>query len=80
MLEIKHTLLSEDALDSLIIEVITRQATDYGEYETDIQVKKNQLLQQLKKGLAVIVYSAEENICDIIKAEDLKKFQSQIEA
>jgi uncharacterized protein len=74
MIEINHALLSDEALDNLIIEVITRQGTDYGEYEIGIQTKKEQLIQQLKKGISIIAYSAEENICDIIKVDDFKKF------
>ncbi len=76
MIEIDRTLLSEGALENLIIEVITRQSTDYGDFEMDIQNKKAQLMRQLSKGLAVIVYSADENVCDIIKTEDFKKFQN----
>jgi uncharacterized protein YheU (UPF0270 family) len=77
MIEINHALLSDEALDNLIVEVITRQATDYGEYELDIQTKKNQLVRQLKNGSAVIVFSTQENICDIITADDFLKYQSQ---
>ena len=75
MIEINHAHLSSSALDNLIIEVITRQSTDYGEYEINIEIKRNQLLQKLKNGLAVIVYCTKENICDIIKSEDFQKFQ-----
>lgn len=75
MLEIDHSLLSEEALENLIIDIITRQATDYGEYEIDIQIKKNQLKQKLRAGEAVIVYNAQEESCDIIRVEDFKSFQ-----
>jgi hypothetical protein len=40
MIEIDHVLLSKEALENLIIDIITRQATDYGEHELDIQIKK----------------------------------------
>lgn len=70
MIEIDHTLLSEEALDNLIIDIITRQGTDYGEYEVDIQVKKKQLLHNLHSGKAVIVYCAKEETCGIIRQED----------
>ena len=76
MIEISHTLLSDETLDNLIMEVITREGTDYGEHEVGIEIKKKQLTHQLKNGIAVIVYSDEENICDIIKVEDFKKLQS----
>lgn len=78
MIEINHRLLSDAAIENLILEVITRDGTDYGEHEIAIQTKKDQLMRQLKNGLAVIVFSVEENICDIIKAEDFQKFQNSI--
>ncbi len=75
MIEIDHTLLSEEALENLIIDVITRQATDYGEYETEIQVKQNQLKRKLLSGEAVIVFNTQEECCDIIRIEDFRSFQ-----
>ena len=75
MIEINHTLLSEEALENLIIEIITRQATDYGEYEVDIQVKKSQLKRKLMSNDAVIVYSEKEDSCDIIRVEDFLSYQ-----
>lgn len=75
MIEIDHTLLSEEALENLIIDIITRQGTDYGEYEIDIQVKKKQLLHNLLSGDAVIVYSSKEDTCDIIRQEDFLNFK-----
>lgn len=75
MIKIDHTLLSEDALENLIIDIITRQATDYGEYEVAIQVKKNQLRKKLALGDAVIVYSATEQCCDIIRKEEFINYR-----
>lgn len=75
MIEIDHTLLSEEVLENLIIDIITRQSTDYGEYEIEIQIKKNQLKQKLLSGDAVIIYNAKEDSCDIIRAEDFKSYQ-----
>jgi uncharacterized protein YheU (UPF0270 family) len=54
MIEIDYQLLSKDAVDNLIIEYITRAATDYGEYEVDVAKKKSQILAKLEKGEAVI--------------------------
>jgi uncharacterized protein len=76
MIKINHALLSDEALDTLIMEVITRQGTDYGDYEIDIEKKKIQLTHQLNNGIAVIAYSDEENVCDIIKIDDFNKIQS----
>ncbi|BCA94446.1 hypothetical protein TUM19329_08070 [Legionella antarctica] len=79
MIEIDHTLLSKDALDNLIIEIITRQTTDYGEVELDIHIKKSQLMKKLHDGDAVIVYSSKEEICDIIRVEDFQIWQGKLE-
>ncbi|MFJ1269312.1 YheU family protein [Legionella lytica] len=73
MIEIDPTLLSEEALDNLIIEVITRQGTDYGEHEMEIQTKKKQLVHNLQSGNAIIVFSSKENCCDIITREEFLK-------
>ncbi len=75
MIEIDHTLLSEEALENLIIDIITRQATDYGEYEMDIQIKKNQLKNKLISGDALIIYSSKEECCDIIRKEEFQNFK-----
>jgi len=75
MIEIDHKLLSEEALENLIVEVVTRQATDYSEYEVQIQVKKSQIKRKLLSGEAIIIYNAKEDSCDIIRAEDFKSFQ-----
>lgn len=72
MIEINHTLLSPEALNSLLLEVITRQATDYGEFEIDFEPKKKQLIRKLEKGEVLIVYFSEEGFCDIIPAENIK--------
>jgi len=75
MLEVDHTLLSKEALENLIIDIITRQATDYGEYEMDIQIKKKQLMSKLASGDAVIIYSSKEDCCDIIRKEDFINYK-----
>lgn len=79
MIKIDHTLLSEEALENLIISIITRQGTDYGEYEYDIQTKKKQLMRHLISGNAVIVYSSEENACDIIGLDDFRTINQSLE-
>ncbi len=76
MIKINHALLSDEALDNLIMEVITRQGTDYGDHEIGIEKKKIQLTHQLNNGIAVIAYSDEENVCDIIKIDDFNKIKS----
>lgn len=48
--------LAEETLWALIEDFITREGTDYGQCETAIETKKEQVHQQLKSGHAGIVY------------------------
>ena len=50
--------ISQDALYGLIEEFITREGTDYGEYEVALADKVQQVRQQLLKGDIVIVFDA----------------------
>ncbi len=77
MIEIDHTLLSTGALENLLIEIITRQSTDYGEHEVEIKIKKKQLMNKLDSGEVLIIYSSKEECCDIIeKAQFLKDIKN----
>ena len=51
--------LSNDALLGVIEEFITREGTEYGAIELSLAEKVNQIKDQLKNGLAQIVYDAE---------------------
>lgn len=69
MIEIDYHLLSSEALDNLIMELITREATDYGEKERDFSSKKRELLAGLEQGDAVIAYSSAEGYCSICQPD-----------
>lgn len=75
MIEINHTLLSDEALDNLVIDIITRHSTDYGEFEMDFITKKNQLLRKLEEGEVVIMYYPNEGFCNIIQSDEIKKVE-----
>ncbi len=76
MIEIDYQLLSSEALDNIMMELITRHATDYGEREVDLANKKSQIILKLEQGDAVIVYSSKEGYCSIISSEEKQKLFS----
>lgn len=76
MIEIDYQLLSEVAIENLIMTILTREATDYGECEMAVADKKRQLLTRLEQGDAVIVYSAEQGYCTIVPAEEKQRWLS----
>lgn len=73
MIEIDSFLLSEANLDGLISQIITRKAVHEGLGNRSLDVKKQQLLQQIQQGLFVIVYDAKNNFYDVISSEDFQK-------
>lgn len=72
MIEINHTLLSADALNSILIEFITRDATEYGNFEVDLQQKIMQIKRKLESGEVIIVYCSSEGSCEIVNSDSWK--------
>jgi len=67
--------LSAEALDGVIKEFISRNGTDYGEFEAVMETKVRQVKQKLEKGLAVLIYDDETETTNIFRHDDpiLKK-------
>ena len=76
MIEIDYQYLSKEAVDNLILDYITRAATDYGEFEVEVAKKKSQILLKLDKGEAVIVYCSEEETCTIVSLKEKQAWLS----
>lgn len=64
--------LSEQALSGIIEEFIMREGTDYGMEEVSHERKKQDLLNQLKSGQVVIVYSELHETVNMMLAEEFK--------
>jgi uncharacterized protein YheU (UPF0270 family) len=61
--------LSDDALQGLVEEFVTRDGTDYGASEVPTSHKVDQVKGQLRRGEAVIVFDPETQLCDIVPRE-----------
>jgi len=68
--KIPYKQLSSEALQGIIEEFVTRDGTDYGEYEISLETKISQVLKQLKSGKAVIVFDQKSETCTILKSDD----------
>jgi len=62
---IPHQELSPDTLQALVEEFVTRNGTDYGSCETSLAEKVRQVILQLEKGEAVVVYDTTLETCNI---------------
>ena len=65
---IPHTELSAEALRGVMESFVLREGTDYGEREISLDQKVAQVLRQLERGEARIVFDAKLETVDIVTA------------
>lgn len=65
--------LDEDTLKNIAQSFVLREGTDYGAEELQMEVKVEQVLEQIKSGEALIIYSESEETVDIISKERFNK-------
>ena len=63
---IPHTELSAEALRGVVESFVLREGTDYGEREISLEQKVAQVLRQLERGEARIIFDAELETVDIV--------------
>jgi uncharacterized protein len=63
--------LSPEALLGVIEEFVTRDGTDYGRVEATLGQKINDVMRQMKKGKAFIVFDEATQTPNIVRKEDL---------
>ncbi len=64
-MDIPYTSLSEEVLDSVLEEYITREGTEYGERDYSLEEKLTHLKIQLKLGQISITYDEETQSCSL---------------
>lgn len=73
-MKIPHQQLSPDTVHSLVEEFVTRNGTDYGEYEVSLAQKIQQVIRQLENEEAVIVFDPVTETCSIMTATEAQNF------
>lgn len=64
--------LSPEALQGVIDDYILREGTDYGQQEASLEKKRADVLRQLEKGKAKIVFDQETESITLISLTGLK--------
>ena len=64
--------LEAETLYSLVESFVLREGTDYGEQEVELSTKVNQVIERLKRGEAVLVYSELHESVDIKRKEEIQ--------
>jgi hypothetical protein len=71
-LEVPHTELSADALHGVIESFVLREGTDYGARDVPHETKIAQVLRQLERGEAKILFDPVTETIDIVVKRGLK--------
>jgi len=66
VIEIPYQQLSEQALTGLVQEYVSRDGTDYGEYEVSLTDKADQVRHLLQQGKVVILFDPMSESCHIV--------------
>ncbi len=67
-LEVDPAALEAATLRALVEEFVTRRGTDYGERERSLDEKVRDVLRQLERGEARIVFDPEQGSANIVEA------------
>ncbi len=65
-LTISWEALSDDALQGIIEEFVTREGTEYGAEQVSLERKCLQVREQLKRGEAAITWDEETQTCSVV--------------
>lgn len=76
-IEVPWQQLSDDALRGLIEAYISRDGTDYGEYEVSLDQKIEQIKAQLSNGQVLIVFDPDSESCNLLTQHEWLALQSR---
>ena len=62
--------LSPETLRRVVEEFVTREGTDYGVSTADLTSKVDQVLRQLQRGQAILVFDSESETCHIVTKDN----------
>ena len=69
-MEVPYQIIPEETLQNLVEEFVSRDGTDYGEYEVELSQKVDQVIALLKSGKAQIVYDEQYDTCSRVPSEE----------
>lgn len=80
MVQVPKEMLSEQALRGIALEFVSREGTDYGHTDWDMDAKVDQVLRQIDRGEVVIAFDDRTQTCNLIKREDAQVEQARLDA
>jgi uncharacterized protein len=64
---VPHTRVDPDVLRRVIVEFVTRDGTDYGAAERPLAAKVADVMRQLDRGEAVLLYDTESDTTNVVR-------------
>jgi len=71
-LVIPHEELSADALRGVVEAFVLREGTEYGAHDVALEAKVAQVLRQLERGEARVIFDPASEVIDIVTARSLR--------
>jgi len=71
-MKIPYQELADATLTAIIEEFITREGTDYGDYEYSLEQKVTQVKRQLHRGEVCVSYDPQTQSCQLLAAEECR--------
>lgn len=68
-IEVPYSSLQSDTLNAVVEEFVTRPGTDYGERERSLDAKIDDVMRQLRRGEAKLVFDPETGTVNIVPAD-----------
>ncbi|RDL43620.1 YheU family protein [Marinomonas piezotolerans] len=70
---IPHDTLDPETLENVLNDIVTRDGTDYGEYDLSLEQKRLQALKSLHSGEAVLVFDTESETIQLISKQSIQQ-------
>ena len=68
VIEVRHTSLQPATLLAVVEEFVTRDTTDYGERERTLEERVEDVMRQLRRGEAKVVFDTQTGTVNIVQA------------
>jgi uncharacterized protein YheU (UPF0270 family) len=72
-LEIPHGELSPAALRGLVEAYVLREGTEYGERDVPLELKVAQVMRQLERGEARVIFDPQTEVVDLVAAHAMRR-------
>lgn len=71
---IPYDSIAEDTLTNILDDIVSRDGTDYGDYDLSLDQKRQQAMAMLKQKQAFLVFDTESETIKMISKDQLRQY------